>query len=115
MASLIEVWALGLLGEEPMHGYELFGRLVAAGVVPAEQDKTKLYRLLQGLEEGGFVEFEWDTTSRGPAKKVYRRVREGACRLDELVAELQAEAAAMSEAIFRWTPDPTPRRRSRGR
>jgi PadR family transcriptional regulator AphA len=64
---------LGLLTRKPMHGYELhqfftppspLGHIWYLGI-------SRLYKLLQNLEEQGYLEVEVETQETRPDKKVY--------------------------------------------
>jgi len=85
-----------LLAEEPMHGYELMGRLKEFGIGQGGMDPSILYRLLRLLERAGFAESSLDDSGAGPARKVYSLTPEGmevldmwASNLDEVSSLLQ--------------------------
>jgi len=69
----IELSLLGLLGEKPMHGYELYrelGRKSGLGLVWTVK-QAQLYGMLARLEAGGLVESELVASGQGPARKVF--------------------------------------------
>lgn len=51
------------------HGYELMKKLSQFGLDSI--DKGNFYRILRQLEKDAMVTSEWDTTSDGPAKRIY--------------------------------------------
>jgi PadR family transcriptional regulator PadR len=77
-----------LLAEEPMHGYELMGRLKEFGIGQGGMDPSLLYRLLRVLERAGLAESSLDDSGSGPARKVYNLTPEGMEVLDMWAANL---------------------------
>lgn len=51
------------------HGYELMKKLSQFGLDSI--DKGNFYRILRQLEKDAMVTSQWDTTSDGPAKRIY--------------------------------------------
>jgi len=51
------------------HGYELLQKLTQFGLHSIDQGN--LYRILRQLEKDELVSSQWDTTSKGPAKRIY--------------------------------------------
>ena len=51
------------------HGYELMEKITAFGIQSVDQGN--FYRLLRQLEKDELVTSVWDTSSGGPAKRVY--------------------------------------------
>ncbi|WP_082130005.1 poly-beta-hydroxybutyrate-responsive repressor [Aneurinibacillus tyrosinisolvens] len=52
-----------------IHGYELIQQLVKFGFPSIDQGNV--YRTLRQLEKENMVKSEWDTSSGGPAKRIY--------------------------------------------
>ncbi len=77
-----------LLAEQPMHGYELMGRLKDFGIGQGGMDPSLLYRLLRILERAGLAESSLDDSGSGPARKVYKLTPEGMEVLDMWAANL---------------------------
>lgn len=80
--------ALLLLAEQPMHGYELMGRLKEFGMGQGMMDPSILYRMLRHLESEGMAESTLDDSGSGPARKVYNLTPEGREMLDFMAADL---------------------------
>lgn len=51
------------------HGYELMQKITQFGLDSVDQGN--FYRILRQLEKDAMVTSEWDTTSGGPAKRIY--------------------------------------------
>lgn len=60
---------LSLRGGFGLHGYKLIQQLTQLGF--SSIDQGNVYRLLRQLEKDNLVKSEWDTTSSGPAKRIY--------------------------------------------
>ena len=61
--------ALVLLREEPSHGYELMERLGEFGF--EQINPGTLYQTLRQMENEGLGKSEWETSTSGPACRVY--------------------------------------------
>lgn len=69
---------LGLLEEQPMHGYELFQRFhneILGQIVHIEM--SQLYAFLKKLERLALIEAELEPQGARPPRKVYRLTSEG--------------------------------------
>lgn len=62
------------------HGYELMEKISQFGLESVDQGN--FYRLLRQLEKDALVTSEWDTTSGGPAKRIYSITKAGEQYLD---------------------------------
>lgn len=70
------------LAEKPGCGTELHKRFDE--LIPISRfDSAIVYRSLANLEQEDLVEFQWDTTGKGPARKIYRITPKGLERLAE--------------------------------
>jgi DNA-binding PadR family transcriptional regulator len=80
--SKVEVVVLGLLAEQPMHGYELIERARARSMdLWAEVGKASIYQTLHRLEERGLATGKAQEGSDGPDRRVYRITGAGGRRL----------------------------------
>ena len=66
--SFLRPSLLLLLKEQPGYGYDLVGRLRKLGV---DDDTATVYRALRTLEQEQAVSSDWQTSSTGPARRVY--------------------------------------------
>jgi PadR family transcriptional regulator, regulatory protein PadR len=91
-----------LLAEQPMHGYELMGRLKDFGIGQGGMDPSLLYRLLRFLERAGLAESSLDDSGAGPARKVYSLTPEGIEVLDMWAANLDEVSALLRQFKERY-------------
>jgi DNA-binding PadR family transcriptional regulator len=93
MASKVEIVVLGLLAEEPMHGYDLLERSRARSMgFWSELSRASVYQVLKRLERDGAIAGKAQEGRDGPDRRVYRITRLGRSRLAEGIA---AAAAAL--------------------
>lgn len=69
-----------LLKDWNAHGYELMQKLTQFGLQSIDQGN--FYRILRQLEKEELVTSVWDTTSSGPAKRIYSITKAGEQYLD---------------------------------
>ncbi len=68
------------LAHGPGHGGALMTRM--SEILPMRKvDSAAVYRTLASLEEDGEIEGRWDTSAKGPAKKIYCLTERGLERL----------------------------------
>ena len=93
-----ELAVLGLVVEQPRHGYQIEQLIEQRGMRRwTEIGFSSIYFLLKKLERGAFIEGQLEKTERGPARKVYRATPAG----------LEAFHAAVIEALS--VPQPSHR------
>lgn len=92
--NFLQPCLLLLLKEEPGYGYDLVTRLRALGL---DDDSAAVYRALRALEERGEVSSYWNTSSTGPARRMYRPTPAG----DEALATAVQGVAETHQAIER--------------
>ena len=66
-----------LLHNDDGHGYDLVEGLKEFGFEQNPVDSSTVYRILRGFEKRGFVSSRWDTSSAGPARRIYSISDEG--------------------------------------
>jgi DNA-binding PadR family transcriptional regulator len=94
MVPKVEVVVLGLLAEEPMHGYDLLERFRARSMgFWVEVGRASVYQTLHRLETRGLLTGRAQDGREGPDRRVYRVTRAGRSRLAEGLAERFAELA----------------------
>ena len=90
----VELVVLGLLAEEPMHGYDLLERYRARSMgFWVEIGKASVYQALSRLERRGLVAGKDQEGSEGPDRRVFRITRSGRARLGAGLAERFDELA----------------------
>lgn len=92
--NFLQPCLLLLLKEEPGYGYDLVTRLRALGL---DDDSAAVYRALRSLEERGEVSSYWNTSSTGPARRMYRPTPAG----DEALSAAVEGVAETHQAIER--------------
>jgi PadR family transcriptional regulator PadR len=73
----LEPCLLLLVHCQEIHGYELVDDLKPFGFEQSPVDPSTIYRFLRDMEERGLVSSRWDTSSAGPARRVYHTTEEG--------------------------------------
>src|SRR4051812_22438047 len=86
------------LREWNSYGYELMQRTAAFGF--EVMNPGTLYRTLRQMEENGTVESTWETSSSGPARRVYSITDAGEAYLDFWAKSL-GQYQQMMDAFFR--------------
>ena len=87
-----------VLREWNSYGYELMQRTAAFGF--EVMNPGTLYRTLRQMEENGTVESTWETSSSGPARRVYSITDAGEAYLDFWAKSL-GQYQQMMDAFFR--------------
>lgn len=78
---------LSLRGGFSLHGYKLIQQLTNFGF--SSIDQGNVYRILRQLEKDELVQSEWDTSSGGPAKRIYTITDAGEQYLDLWASSLE--------------------------
>ncbi|PIC63037.1 poly-beta-hydroxybutyrate-responsive repressor [Sporosarcina sp. P13] len=79
------------------HGYELMEKLTQFGI--QTMDQGNFYRVLRQLEKDGLVTSIWDTSSGGPAKRIYS-ITEGGEQYLEVWADSLGHYQKMLNQFF---------------
>ncbi|MDO9578832.1 MAG: PadR family transcriptional regulator [Candidatus Cloacimonadales bacterium] len=70
--SRVDLVVLGLLAEQPMHGYKIVSFFEKRGLIFWTRVKTaSVYKALQRLEKNDFISGEMKLDDNGPPKKVF--------------------------------------------
>jgi len=101
LRGFIQPRLLFLLAQRSAHGYELMEILNKAGNL-ASADAGNLYRILNNLEEHGFIKSHWDMGESGPARKVYALTEAGLDNLNGWVADLHKTRDQLSDFIMEY-------------
>ena len=76
--GVLEMLVLGLVCEQPGHGYELLGRLTARSDGFLHTKEGTLYPILYRLEDDGMIRSQWSTgEGRTAPKKIYEATDAG--------------------------------------
>ena len=100
VVSKVEVVVLGLLSEEPQHGYGLLERFRSRGMDNwVEVGKASVYQALRRLEQQGLVIGKPEKGAVGPARRVFTISRSGRDRLREGLRERFLEPTPSEAAL----------------
>jgi PadR family transcriptional regulator, regulatory protein PadR len=88
---------LSLKGGFSLHGYKLIQQLTQFGF--SSIDQGNVYRVLRQLEKDDLVKSEWDTSSGGPAKRIYSITDAGENYLDLWAGSLE-QYQSMLDSFF---------------
>ena len=94
------------LREWNSHGYELMEKLTKFGI--NSLDHGNFYRLLRQLEKDSLVTSVWDTTSGGPAKRIYSITESGEQYLDMWANSLSEYQKLLNQFFNLYNPFYTP-------
>ncbi|WP_332631864.1 poly-beta-hydroxybutyrate-responsive repressor [Halalkalibacter flavus] len=97
-----------LLKDWNAHGYELMQKLTQFGFHSVDQGN--FYRILRQLEKDDLVTSEWDTTSSGPAKRIYSITSAGEQYLDIWASSLEQYQKMLDQFFNMYTNFFTPPR-----
>ena len=85
----VEMMALRLLKQEPMHGYALVQRIQQASNNLLQVEEGSLYPALQRLLKDGLVEAEWGVSATNRRVRIYNITRAGAKHLTHEVSSFE--------------------------
>ena len=82
--SKVEIVVLGLLAEEPLHGYQLLERFRSRSMgLWVEIGRASVYQALERLERRGLLAGRAQGGVAGPDRRVFRLTSAGRARLEE--------------------------------
>lgn len=84
---------LAMLKGWSAYGYDLVQRLEDAGF--GEYNKGTVYRALRSMEAMGLVTSAWDTSSAGPARRMYQLTKAGSMFLENWIGILDTHRAML--------------------
>lgn len=103
--SWLQPFLLLSLEQWQSHGYELARRLAVFGFEAV--DPGSVYRTLRSLERDGLVSSGWDTSSAGPARRLYNLTDAGRDYLGLWAATLRGYRSVLDQ-FFLLYPPPAP-------
>lgn len=84
------------------HGYELMDKLMKFGIESIDQGN--FYRLLRQLEKDHLVSSQWDTSTGGPAKRIYSITDAGKQYLDMWAGSLSQYQKMLNQFFNLYNP-----------
>ena len=84
---------LAMLKGWSAYGYDLVQRLEDAGF--GEYNKGTVYRALRHMEAMGLVSSAWDTSSTGPARRMYQLTKAGSIFLENWITMVDSHRAML--------------------
>jgi len=90
---------LSVLQDAPLHGYAIARVIERRSGNALRFKEGTLYPALQGLERDGFIQSAWDTSSAGPARKVYTLTETGGTELTRRTRSWQSFVSAINTVI----------------
>ncbi|MGM7724197.1 poly-beta-hydroxybutyrate-responsive repressor [Metabacillus sp. Hm71] len=97
---MIPVLLLSLRGLN-LHGYKLIQQLTQFGF--SSIDQGNVYRTLRQLEKDNMVKSEWDTSTGGPAKRIYSLTDAGEAYLNTWAASLEQYQSILNRFFTMYT------------
>jgi PadR family transcriptional regulator, regulatory protein PadR len=85
----VEMMALRLLKQQPMHGYALVQRIQQGSNNLLQVEEGSLYPALQRLLKDKLVEAEWGVSSTNRRVRIYRITRTGVKHLSNEVSSFE--------------------------
>src|SRR6476660_8635437 len=97
--STLEMLALKLLSEEPMHGWGLSLKLRDISRDVFDVNQGSLYPALQAMLRRGWIRAEWRTSENNRRARYYRITVEGRKQLEIEITEWQRTSAAVNRVL----------------
>ena len=95
----LEMLALKLLNEEPMHGRGLSLRLREISRDVFDVNQGSLYPALQAMVRRGWISAEWRASENNRRARYYRATAEGRKQLAAEIEEWQRTSAAVNRVL----------------
>ena len=95
----LEMLALKLLNEEPMHGWGLSLKLREISRDVFDVNQGSLYPALQAMLRRGWIRAEWRASENNRRARYYRITAEGRKQLDAEIEEWNRTSAAVNRVL----------------
>jgi transcriptional regulator len=95
----LEMLALKLLSEEPMHGWGLSLRLREISRDVFDVNQGSLYPALQAMLRRGWIRAEWRASENNRRARYYQITAEGRKQLDAEIEEWNRTSAAVNRVL----------------
>ena len=95
----LDLLLLKILALEPLHGWAIAQRLLAASGEVLQVSDGSLYPALHKLEQQGWIQSEWKTRENNRRAKFYALTRLGRARLEHETAAWERLSAAITQVV----------------
>lgn len=95
--DMLNAQLLAMLKDWSAYGYELVQQLEQAGF--GNYNKGTVYRALRQMESGGLVSSIWETSSAGPARRIYSTTEAGNLFLQNWLTLLNLHRATLERFL----------------
>lgn len=95
--DMLNAHLLAMLKGWSAYGYELVQQLNESGL--GEFNKGSVYRALRQMESSGLVSSMWDTSSDGPARRMYQLTTAGTLFLKNWLALLEMHQSMLEQFL----------------
>ena len=99
LRGTLEMLALKLLSQEPMHGWGLSLRLREISREVFDVNQGSLYPALQAMLRRGWIRAEWRASENNRRARYYRITAEGRKQLGAEIAEWNRTSAAVNRVL----------------
>ena len=100
LSRLLQPAIMTILAGRELHGYAIADRLAGTPMLAGHRpDPTGVYRALSAMEKRGFVTSSWDTSERGPAKRIYDLTPQGDKCLVRWISSLSDYHSALGDLL----------------
>lgn len=96
-SEMLTAHLLALLKNWSGYGYELAKKLEEAGY--GGFNSGTLYRTLRQMEKTGLISSLWDTSSEGPARRIYSLTKTGSLFLNNWITLLDMHKATLNRFV----------------
>lgn len=100
--DMLTAHLLAMLKGISAYGYELAQRLNEAGF--GDYNKGTVYRTLRHMEQLGLVSSMWDTSSSGPARRMYSMTQAGALFLQNWLSLIELHRSVLERFVYGTGP-----------
>ncbi len=94
----LPAFILLMIAEGPNHGNAIYNLLMDKMNIE-KLDSGAVYRVLKDLEKSGDLKSEWDTSVRGPAKKIYSLTKAGWKKLGQYEEDISCRIKILQKYV----------------
>jgi PadR family transcriptional regulator PadR len=99
LRGTLEMLALTLLSDGPMHGWGISVRLREISRDVFDVNQGSLYPALQAMLRRGWIKAQWAPSENNRRARYYSITREGRAQLESEISEWQRSSAAVNRVL----------------